>query len=176
MKRPFERLLLSVLLGGALLLSTASATTYRALSLAEMVERAEIAVHATVETVVVEEREGEPWTVVQFDILEDLAGERDEPLVLAFYGGSLPQGTTVLVADMPQFAVGEEVVLLAFDAAYYSPIVGFSQGLWRLTPRGLEDQTGRILSLGEEGELLQEGTGGDTEAIIAGLKVLLEGQ
>lgn len=175
MKRLPELLSIAMLLSCALLAGTVSATTYRALTLPEMAERAEIAVHANVESVTVEEREGQLWTVVQFEVLEDLAGNRDEPLALAFYGGSSPEGTTVLVADMPQFVVGEEVLLLAYEAAYYSPIVGFSQGLWRLTPRGLEDQAGRILSLSEEGELLQDGTGGDTAAIIAALRTLLEG-
>lgn len=164
-----------------MLLGTALATTYTALSLEEIAQRAELAFLGTVTEVEVEERGGDPWTVVTFaversllgDILDD-DGEVTDALSLAFYGGSLSDGSSLIVNEMPGFVPGEEVILLAYGEPYYSPIVGFSQGLWRLTEAGFRDEQGRVLSLDEEGVLLPEGSGAGTEELLTALEALLE--
>ena len=71
---------------------------------------------------------------------------------------------------MPEFTRGGEVLVLAYDAPYYSPIVGFSQGLWRATPDGFEDEQGRLLSLGDAGELLRDGEGSDRTEVLDALE------
>jgi hypothetical protein len=93
-----------------------------------------------------------------------------EELSLSFYGGE-----PVVVTGMPHFAPGEVVFVLAYNAPYYSPIVGFNQGLWRLGPRGFEDERGRLLSLGEAGELVLEGEGAADEEILTALRQALGG-
>lgn len=157
-------------------LAWASATSYRALSLDEMLAQAELAFYGEVESTAVEARDGEPWTLVTFTVREAVLGldEGAETVTLAFYGGTLASGERVQVSLMPQFEVGEAVLVLAYAADYYSPIVGFRQGLWRETARGLTDEAGRVLSLSEAGGLELGGAGGATEALLSALRAALE--
>jgi len=151
------------------------ATTYRELSLDELISRAELAFYGTVSEVQVEAREGEPYTVVTFNVEEGLEGEVGETRQLAFLGGTLPNGRTVEVEGMPEFSRGDEVLVFAYDAPYYSPVVGFSQGLWRVTPRGLEDLRGRMLSVNEAGRLQADGEGSSVQDVLRALRPRLEG-
>ena len=154
----------------AVSLSLASATTFRELSLAQLVDNAELGFLGTVSQTVVEERGGEPYTEVTFSVARALTGEVGENATLSFYGGALPNGQTVTVEGMPEFVRGDEVLVLAYDAPYYSPIVGFSQGLWQATPDGFEDEQGRLLSLGDAGELLRDGEGSDRTEVLDALE------
>lgn len=166
-----------VLLAALLALATfggALATTYRELSLDELVDRAELGFFGAVSEISVEAREGEPYTQVTFSVTRSLTGELEDTVTLSFYGGTLPNGRTVEVEGMPTFARGDEVVVLAYDAPYYSPIVGFSQGLWRATPEGFRDGTGRLLSLNDAGRLVRDGTGAERAAVLDALGARLE--
>lgn len=163
-------LLVAALLG----LAVAHATTVSALTLEELIAKTELAAFGVVESVSVEARNGEPWTVVSLSVTRALRGEIGATLSLAFYGGTLDDGLSISVAEMPSFTVGDQVLFLAYDAPYYSPLVGFNQGLWRLTPLGLTDVSGRLLSLDEDGNVTLGGQGGDTEAILTALAALLE--
>lgn len=176
---PFKPLLLCTLLFTSTMLATA--TTFRELSLDELFNRAEISFYGAVREVTTENREGEPYTLVTFEVTRPLgsapveAAEGETPTVqLAFYGGTLPNGQTVSVEGMPEFALGDEVLVLAYDAPYYSPIVGFSQGLWRRTPGGLEDPFGRVLSLNAAGALVRGGDNTDVQAVLAAVGARLE--
>ena len=161
-----------------LVASVGFATSYRALELGEMLAQTELAFYGEVRELSVEERSGEPWTMVTFEVRQPLfgLGADDSSLSLAFYGGELPNGVSLSVSLMPQFEVGETVLVLAYQGELYSPIVGFRQGLWRETALGLRDETGRLLSLSEEGELLLDGEGGATEALLEALRSQLEDQ
>lgn len=153
------------------LAAPALATTYNDLELPAMLAAGDLAFYGTVSDTTALEEEGEVWTVVTFDVLESLKGGDEANRVLRFYGA--PE-EAVTALGMPRFAVGETVLVLAYDAPYYSPIVGFNQGLWRLGVRGFEDVQGRLLSLGEDGALAQDGEGGDDAAILAALRAALE--
>ncbi len=159
---------LVILMGLALGLAWAS--TYAELDLATMLERSDLAFYGTVRDVSVEARQDEIWTVVVFDVQEVMKGEVGEELSLSFYGGE-----AIVVSGMPRFTAGEVVFTLAYSAPYYSPIVGFNQGLWRLGVRGFEDLRGRLLSLDEAGELSLTGEGGSDEEILAALRRALGG-
>lgn len=154
--------------------SFASATTYRDLSLSELVARSEIAFFGSVTEINVEDRDGEPYTVVTFRVARPLLGELGDTETLSFYGGELTGGQTLEVEGMPEFVSGDEVLVLAYDAPYYSPIVGFSQGLWHARPEGFEDEFGRLLSLSDSGELTRDGEGSDRDAVMDALEARLE--
>ncbi|MCA9836437.1 MAG: hypothetical protein KC422_05970 [Trueperaceae bacterium] len=134
-------------------LTLVHATTFEALSFEDMLAKAEIAFYGTVTATTVVEQDGEPWTQVSFEVLEPYRGveEDSSSLELLFYGG---QSATVnqQVSLMPSFTVGEKLILFAYDAQYYSPIVGFNQGLWREMENGFRGEAGDLLSL--EGEQL----------------------
>lgn len=174
----FVRVALALLLA----LSTfASATSYRELSLDELFNRAETAFYGSVSEITSENRDGEPYTVVTFSVTDALGRGTDEGAAaeateqLAFYGGTLPNGRTVSVQGMPEFALGDEVLVFAYDAPYYSPIVGFSQGLWRRTPGGLGDEVGRLLALNSAGTLVRGGDNTDVQAVLSAVQTRLEG-
>ena len=150
------------------------ATTYRQLTLAEIVDRAEIAFLGTVASVTVEERAGEPWTVVEFEVDRHLSGSADEGRrELAFLGGSLA-GRELRVSLMPTFEVGEQVLILAYDEAYISPIVGFDQGLWRASDGVLLDSRGQRLSLDDDGRIVEDGPQVDIDLLLDALELELE--
>lgn len=174
-KTPVQRLFAGLsLMVMAWLLAGASATTYVATTIDDMLAAAEIAFYGEVESTTVVERDRMPWTEVRFRIERDLtAGDQEGPppdvIELAFLGGALPGGPTLVVAQMPRFAPGERVLVLAYDADVASPIVGFRQGLWRLSGESLVGDDGRRLGL-EGGELVAEGERvplGDVLAAIA---------
>ena len=152
----------------------ALATTYAELTLDELTTRTETAFYGTVSEVRVEERDGDPYTVVSFDVTRSLEGESGDTTQLAFLGGDLPDGRSLVVTEMPQFELGEEVIVFAYNTPYYSPIVGFSQGLWRLSEEGFRDETGRVLSLNEAGEVTRDGAGAGTDALLEALSSRFE--
>lgn len=169
------RVALPLLLFAMLQLTGAWATTYRELSLDEMLELTQTAFVGTVSSVTVEERQGEPWTVVEFTIERPLrgtaiSGRRQE---LAFLGGELPGGT-LRVNLMPTFQLGEEVLLFAYEEQYISPVVGFNQGLWRRGDDGLVDARGRRLGLDDEGRLTEGGVEGDVDLVLDAVERELE--
>lgn len=151
------------------------ATTYAELTLDELTTRTETAFYGTVSEVRVEERDGDPYTVVSFDVTRSLEGEPGDTTQLAFLGGDLPDGRSLAVTEMPQFELGEEVIVFTYNTPYYSPIVGFSQGLWRLSEEGFRDETGRVLSLSEAGEVTRDGAGAGTDALLDALSSRFEG-
>ena len=168
------RLLVPLLL--TLLAASAAATTYRQLSLPQIFERTEVAFLGTVASVTVEERLDEPWTVVEFSVSRNLAGPAGEGRVeLAFLGGDLAGGG-LRVNLMPTFEVGDEALVLAYEDPYISPIIGFDQGLWRLTDDGLRDVRGRRLSLDEDGRLIEDGVEVEIDLLLDALERELEGR
>jgi hypothetical protein len=171
--RPYLMILLLFLFP----LSCAFATTYKTLTLDEMIAQTDIAFLGEVSSTETIDRNGEPWTRVTFRVIEPLlATEKDANVTLTFYGGTLSNGVSVTVNLMPQFTQGEEVLILAYNDELYSPIVGFRQGLWRNQTLGLRDEIGRALTLNEDGTLSLGGTGGSTADILLTLREALEGR
>lgn len=158
-------------------LCVGSATTYRDMSLGDMLNSADIAFYGTVSEVNVELRANqqgadEPWTVVNFVVNRTLRGNLEPTIELAFYGGR-HEGKVLEVTGMPKFTVGEEVIILAYNSDYYSPIVGFSQGIWRFSSNGFENNEGKILGLNEEGNLVLGQQSAGTEEILIKLTEML---
>ena len=176
MKRPLA--LAALILGFTL--SFASATTYRAMTLDELISRTEWGFFGKVSALDVTTQAGEPYTQVTFEVLRRLTGDLGsgdtvtdtgtDTVTLSFYGGTLPNGRSVKVEGMPEFNRGDEVLVFAYNAPYYSPIVGFSQGFWRATPDGFRDLNGRLLSLSDDGSLLRDGEGSDQTAVLGELE------
>jgi hypothetical protein len=156
------------------LLSFAFATTYKTLTLEEMIAQADIAFYGNVSNVEIIERDKEPWTQVSFTVVEALLGtEKDATEVLSFYGGTLDSGLSLTINLMPSFSEGEDILILAYKDDFYSPIVGFRQGLWRNQGQGFKDETGHVLSI-IDGKLELDGSGSGNEDILRSLKEMLE--
>lgn len=153
------------------LLPVAEATAYRQVAPAQALLAADSVVLGTVLDVAVEVAGELVWTVVtvrvdrEFGAQEPDAGEggsndpeqgQDEglgagaadELELRFLGGSPAGEPPLFVAGMPSFAVGDRFIAALHSAqGLASPIVGFSQGLWRLEGGGARDADGRYLGL-----------------------------
>ena len=149
------------------------ATSYEGMNLKEMLDRAEIAFHGVVINVVVEEQADEPWTIVTFEVKQALLGNLEEETNLAFYGGVL-NDKVLNVNGMPSFTQGDEVIILAYNNNYYSPIVGFSQGLWRFGSTGFANSKGKLLGL-KEGKLTLGDEAAGTEEILEAFTKALNG-
>lgn len=159
------------------LTGSAGATTFVELTVPELLEQAEKALHGVVEDVRSEQRGTEPWTVVQFRVQQDFLADEDElvtgPVELAFLGGTRLDGSTLAVELIPLFAVGDEVLLLAYDAGYYSPIVGFNQGVWWLEEQTWRDYQAAPLGIDEETGELTVSASGSTAEVVAALAAVL---
>lgn len=163
---------LPLMLAMLLLVGTATATTYRVMTIDEMIAAADIAFYGEVRDVVVFERDGDPWTRVVFLVERDLRADGvedgsqdstedgtpaeadpDDPsfeVELAFLGGRLPGGPSLTVALVPTFSVGDRVVVFAYSEEVASPIVGFRQGVWWEDGDSLRDADGRVLGIEED--------------------------
>lgn len=161
----------------ALVGAPAFATTYLQLTPQAMLEKAALVFVGTVSDVSVTSDGGTPWTHVRFTVdtpLEgvpvDAQGRAQQPVELKFLGGSVPGGPALTVGGMPQFKTGQKVLLFAYKQAYASPIVGFRQALWRVTPAGLQDDDGNLLSLSDTGTLVTGGSGAPLDSIVAAIR------
>ncbi len=148
--------------------AVAMAGGWRALDLLERLEAAHEAVVGTVGSVIVEARDGEPWTIVTLDVerwllrdgqvvmpeidaLDELPGQ----ITAAFWGGRAPGVPTLLVAGMPTFAPGERVLWLlrAPDVGLAAPTVGVDQGVWRERGGAWTGADGGVLGVGADGRV-----------------------
>ena len=131
-RRPVPALLAALTLAA----TAARATTVEPMTFSEIVDGAEvIAVGAVTAIADTWDAEREiPFTEVTFSVLEVLKGEvGGAELTLQFLGGPVPEGSTLVVAGMPQFAVGDRAVLFAAaNGLQACPLVGWWQGLYRL--------------------------------------------
>ncbi|MCY4636558.1 MAG: hypothetical protein OXG04_18980 [Acidobacteria bacterium] len=120
----------------ALAASVALANSVLPMSFSEVVESAEVVAAGTV-TAINETWDAEqeaPFTEVTFSNLDVVKGQvGGEELTLHFLGGPDPDGYVLVVSGMPQFEVGDRaVVFSAGNGVQISPLVGWSQGLYRL--------------------------------------------
>ena len=130
---PVRTVLLSVLVLGS---SAARATTVLPMTFSEVVDDAEVIAIATVSALEATwhpERQM-PFTEVTFSDVEVLKGRiAGDELTLRFLGGPAPDGLTLRVSGMPQFAPEQQVVLFsAGNGLRACPLVGWWQGLYRV--------------------------------------------
>lgn len=132
------------------------ATTVIKMSLETVVAEADrIAVCEVIEiTTTRNPKTGNPVTRVTFELVEWWKGDSEERTVtLRFLGGSVGDGTVLVVAGMPQYEVGEHHVLFWRDGdEWANPLVGWHQGQYDVIE-------------GEDGELYVEGSEARAEEI-----------
>ena len=134
-RRPLSRAV-ALLAAPALAASVAQANSVLPMSFSEVVASAEVVAAGTV-TAINETWDAEqeaPFTEVTFSELDVVKGQvGGGELTLQFLGGPDPNGYVLVVSGMPQFEVGDRaVVFSAGNGSVVNPIVGSSQGLYRL--------------------------------------------
>ena len=128
----------------AALSGTAHATTVVSKSFADLCAEAEMVFSATVTAVRsqrVDPGRGDLETLVTFADIDALLGVIDSPLTLHFAGGVV-DGVREEFLGVPRFTVGERVVLFARKSHQLSPVVGLSQGCFRV----VESATGATVA------------------------------
>lgn len=143
----------------------------------------------TVMSVDVEQRQGEPWTVVSLQVeriwlqdgrpwsAEDGEGFGDSGIIQAwFWGGHAPGLPSLLVAGMPGFEVGERIIwmLHAQESAQAAATVGVGQGVWRERDGGWLGDDGRTLGLDGDGRLALDGAATDEASLFAAIEAAVE--
>jgi hypothetical protein len=133
------RSLVLALLAALCLQGVAAATTYPPVSFTELVERADVIFVGDVvdaRPFPLDTRDGRVIkTRVIFRVVDPLLGTAASVEVFDFLGGDLG-ADSLRVAEMPRFAAGERVVVFARRERSINPIVGFTQGLLRVTRDG----------------------------------------
>ena len=127
---------LSVLLILVLGASSGRATTVAKMTFSEVVDGAELIAIGTVSAIeeTWDAARGMPFTDVTFSDIEVLKGTAGAgELTLRFLGGPAPNGLTLAISGMPQFAMNEQTVIFsAGNGVYPCPLVGWWQGLYRV--------------------------------------------
>ncbi len=128
-----------------LLAFPAQATTVVAKPFSAVVQAAEVVAVGTVTAIAAEwdAAHKRPFTLVTFSTLDVLKGAHTEPeLTLRVLGGPNPDGSLLQVAGVPQFSIGERlVVFVTGNYRYAVPLVGLWQGVYRVvfdTERGVD--------------------------------------
>ena len=119
-----------------LLTARAAATSYVPVSFTDLVTRADVIFVGEVTDVrpfVLESSAGTViMTRVSFSVADPLFGTTSLVEVFDFLGGQIGDAG-MRVAEMPQFTVGDRTVVFARREQCINPIVGFNQGLLRVT-------------------------------------------
>jgi hypothetical protein len=114
----------------------ARATTYLSVTFDDLITRADVIFVGEVVDVrpfALDTRDGTIIkTRVTFSVSDPLFGTNSLVEVFDFLGGEL-NGVGMAVAEMPTFAVGDRRVMFASRERSINPIVGFTQGLLRVT-------------------------------------------
>src|SRR5262245_38798757 len=116
MRRHSHGLRRAVVLAGLSLLMAVGvhAATFVPISDSELYSRADLIVHAIVDSnVVVEGPTGDPETLTSLTPLRFLKGGPEGPIVLRQFGGTLPDGRGFLMWGRPEYVPGTEVLVFA---------------------------------------------------------------
>ena len=113
-----------------------NATTYPPVTFTDLVTQADVIFAGEVVDVrpfVLETRDGPVIkTRVVFRVNDPLLGTAAALEVLEFFGGEIGD-VGMAIADIPRFAIGDRRVVFARRERSINPIVGFTQGLLRVT-------------------------------------------
>lgn len=166
--------LLRICIGAWTLLSpfatSAHATTVLSTAFPALVHEAALVVVGTAQAIEAEWNEATetPYTLVTFTDLDVLKGSHSHPtLTIRLLGGAAPDGTSLQIAGVPAFSLGERSILFVTGNHHYAiPFVGLWQGVFRVVPDPARDtetvythDMQPLTSLpGSEGELLHDGS------------------
>jgi len=120
------------ILGLAVLAAPLFATTVRKMELPQLISVSDHIVQGRVESVQSREEGNRIFTYISVIVDESIKGDRRPTLLIRQLGGRVGQQIS-LIAGMPQFRVGEEVILflkIRQDTAF--DVVGMNQGKYQI--------------------------------------------
>ncbi len=120
------------------------ATSVTELTFDDLVSQADVITVGTVTEIRehYDEAQKAPLTFVTFSNLTTLKGSPGKSFTLEFLGGTLSNGLVMTIPGVPQFAVGEKIVVFSTgNRRDFCPLVGIWQGVMRVMTdpqRGIE--------------------------------------
>jgi hypothetical protein len=151
-------IILALVLIGLTQFGSSLATVINALTLEQQVEKAQIIMHTLITNSEVQNRaNNKTWTAYALDPKKFIRGSSAEliktniankqVLSLSIYGGA-----NIKLEGAPSFKAGDELVVLMYTKAYDNPIVGFNQGVYRVTGGKVTTLEGKPLTVTLEGK------------------------
>jgi len=123
---------------------TTQATSVTELTFNDLVSQADVIAVGTVTEIreQYDEAKKAPLTLVTVANLTTLKGSPGNSFTLEFLGGKMPNGLVMTIPGVPQFTVGEKIVVFcAGNRRDFCPLVGIWQGVLRVMTdpqRGIE--------------------------------------
>jgi hypothetical protein len=134
------------------------ATVINALTLEQQVEKAQIIMHTLVTTSEVQNRaNNKTWTAYALEPKKFIRGSSAELTKVNIANKSVPSlsiygGANIKLEGAPSFKAGDELVLLLYTKAYENPIVGFNQGVYRVSGGKVTTLEGKPVTVTLEGK------------------------
>ena len=116
--------------------SAAQAGTYQSHPLAEQARRAQVIVQASLDAPLTRDEDGQTWTVYPLRVSRTLAGD---PASLPQLDGRPALYILAGLDDAPTFKAGDQAVLLLYQGKLDNPLVGYTQGVFRIQDGRLPD-------------------------------------
>ena len=162
-----RRGLLPLLALGLMVPRSGDSSIVEGLPAAELVQRADLVVRATVSDVTAYRSGQGVASRISLDVTEDLLGLAPEQIVLRQPGGYLPdEGLGSVAFGMPRFAEGEDVVvMLAWPEGGAPQVLGLSQGKFTVSEGRLDRDLGGLSLLLRQGVDVVTGVPGDLDGM-----------
>ena len=126
------------LVGVLCLGQSVSATSVLQKSFSELVEDSDTILVGKVSSISYADEEGVPYTYILFEELQIVKGAYSDPTyTVSFVGGVGEDGATLQVAGMPEFVLGEQMVVFVQNNGVQAiPFTGIWQGIFRVDEEG----------------------------------------
>jgi hypothetical protein len=142
-------------------LNTSLATVINALTLEQQVEKAQIIMQTTITNSEVQNRaNNKTWTAYALEPKKFVRGSSSELIKLNIANKQVPSlsiygGANIKLEGAPSFKAGDELVLLMYTKAYDNPIVGFNQGVYRVTAGKVTTLEGKPVTVTLDGKTVE---------------------
>ena len=142
-------------------LNTGLATVINALTLEQQVEKAQIIMQAVITSSEVQNRANNKiWTAYALEPKKFIRGSSAELTKLNIANKQVPSlsiygGANIKLEGAPTFKAGDELVLLLYTKAYDNPIVGFNQGVYRVTGGKVTTLEGKPVAVTLDGKTVE---------------------
>jgi hypothetical protein len=152
------RVMTVVLIAVLTLIGSGLATVINALTLEQQVEKAQIIMHTLITSSEVQNRaNNKTWTAYALEPKKFIRGSSAELIKLNIANKQVPSlsiygGANIKLEGAPSFKAGDELVVLMYTKAYDNPIVGFNQGVYRVTGGKVTTLEGKPVAVKLEGK------------------------
>jgi hypothetical protein len=145
---------------GTGLINSSLATVTNALTLEQQIEKAQIITNVTITASEVQNRANKAWTAYALEPKKFIRGSSAELPKINIANKSVPSlsilgGANLKLEGAPSFKAGDELVLMLYTKPYDCPIVGFNQGVYRVTGGIVTTLNGKPITVTVDGKTVE---------------------